>query len=165
MDWPIDDALYSRFNTWKLKCDNILKVKLGSLPDARKSKTLLQWSGCFRLGAYTQGKSLQTLCGQDGRSSASHKLMNRVHDMTCSSHSDKLDPVRMSGTIKCRSHWLYVVDNRRPHASCLETYFCLVCKTKSFLPRVCQRLVFNGLQPGSGIWPKSWKAAGLLPST
>ena len=44
MDWSVDDSLYSRFKTWKLKTENIQEVGLPSLPDARKCRTLLGWS-------------------------------------------------------------------------------------------------------------------------
>ena len=36
MDWSMNDSLYSRFKTLKLKCENVLEVELASMPDTRK---------------------------------------------------------------------------------------------------------------------------------
>ena len=42
-DWSAEDALYSHFKTWKLKCKNILEAELASMPDTMEA--LLRWSG------------------------------------------------------------------------------------------------------------------------
>ena len=53
MDWTVNDGLYNRFLKWKLKCENILEYDLAILPEARKFKKVLAWSGDFGLDQYT----------------------------------------------------------------------------------------------------------------
>ena len=53
MDWTVNDGLYNRFLKWKLKCENILECELAILPEARKCKKVLAWSGDFGLDQYT----------------------------------------------------------------------------------------------------------------
>ena len=53
MDWTVNDGLYNRFLKWKLKCKNILEYDLAILPEARKFKKVLAWSGDFGLDQYT----------------------------------------------------------------------------------------------------------------
>ena len=53
MDWTVNDGLYNRFLKWKLKCENILECELAILPEARKCKKVLAWSGDFSLDQYT----------------------------------------------------------------------------------------------------------------
>ena len=43
MNCIVVDSLYARFQTWKIKCENILETELASLPDARKCQILLRW--------------------------------------------------------------------------------------------------------------------------
>ena len=49
MDWTVNDGLYNRFLKWKLKCENILECELAMLPEARKCKKMIAWSGDFGL--------------------------------------------------------------------------------------------------------------------
>ena len=53
MEWTVNDGLYNRFLKWKLKCENILECELAILPEARKCKKVLAWSGDFGLDQYT----------------------------------------------------------------------------------------------------------------
>ena len=53
MDWTLNDGLYNRFLKWNLKCENILECELAILPEARKCKKVLAWSGDFGLDQYT----------------------------------------------------------------------------------------------------------------
>ena len=52
MDWTVNDGLYNRFLKWKLKCENILECELAMLPEARKCKKVIAWSGDFGLDQY-----------------------------------------------------------------------------------------------------------------
>ena len=52
MDWTVNDNLYNRFLKWKLKCENILECELVMLPEARKCKKIVAWSGDFGLDQY-----------------------------------------------------------------------------------------------------------------
>ena len=52
MDWTVNDGLYNRFLNWKLKCENILECELAILPEARKCKKVIAWSGDFGLDQY-----------------------------------------------------------------------------------------------------------------
>ena len=52
MDWMVNDGLYNRFLKWKLKCKNILECELVMLPEARKCKKVVAWSGDFGLDQY-----------------------------------------------------------------------------------------------------------------
>ena len=52
MDWTVNDGLYNRFLKWKLKCENILECELAILPEARKCKKVIAWSGDFGLDQY-----------------------------------------------------------------------------------------------------------------
>ena len=53
MDWTVNDGLYNKFLKWKLECENILECELAILPEARKCKKVLAWSGDFGLDLYT----------------------------------------------------------------------------------------------------------------
>ena len=52
MDWTVNDGLYNRFLKWKLKCENILECELAMLPERRKCKKVIAWSGDFGLDQY-----------------------------------------------------------------------------------------------------------------
>ena len=52
MDWTVNDGLCNRFLKWKLKCENILECELAILPEARKCKKVIAWSGDFVLDQY-----------------------------------------------------------------------------------------------------------------
>ena len=47
MDWTVNDSLYQRFLKWKLKYENILDCKLAMLPESKKCKKVIAWSGGF----------------------------------------------------------------------------------------------------------------------
>ena len=47
LDWTVNDGLYHRFLKWKLKCENILDYELALLPDSKKCKKVVTWSGYF----------------------------------------------------------------------------------------------------------------------
>ena len=49
MDWTVNDNLYNRFLKWKLKCEHIMECELSMLPEARKCKRVVAWSGEFGL--------------------------------------------------------------------------------------------------------------------
>ena len=67
MDWTVDDALHSRFITWKIKCENILDCKLAILQESAKCKKVIKWSGDAGLDMYiswplpTEEVTLQTI--------------------------------------------------------------------------------------------------------
>ena len=52
MDWTVDDSLYHRHLKWKLKCQKILDYDLGTLPDSKKCKKVIAWSGDFGMEQY-----------------------------------------------------------------------------------------------------------------
>ena len=52
MDWTVNDGLYHRFLKWKLKCENILDCELAMLPESKKSKKVIAWSGYFGMDQY-----------------------------------------------------------------------------------------------------------------
>ena len=52
VDWTVNDGLYNRFLKWQLKCENILDCKCVMLPEPRKHKKVLAWSGDFGLDQY-----------------------------------------------------------------------------------------------------------------
>ena len=52
MDCKVDPSLYARFKPSKFKCENILEAELASLPDIRKCKIILRWSGDLGLEVY-----------------------------------------------------------------------------------------------------------------
>ena len=52
MDWTVNGGLYNRFLKWQLKCKNILDSELVMLPEPRKYKKVLAWSGDFGLDQY-----------------------------------------------------------------------------------------------------------------
>ena len=49
MDWTLNDRLYNRFLKCRLKCKNILECELAVLPEERKGKKIVAWSGDFSL--------------------------------------------------------------------------------------------------------------------
>ena len=52
MAWTVNDSLYHRFLKWKLKCENILDCELAMLPDSKKCKKIIVWSGDFGMDQY-----------------------------------------------------------------------------------------------------------------
>ena len=52
MYWIVNDGLYNRFLKWQLECKNILDCELVMLPEPRKCKKVLAWSGDFGLDQY-----------------------------------------------------------------------------------------------------------------
>ena len=52
MDWTVNDALYHRFLKCKLKCKNILECELTALPECKKCKKVIMWSGDFGMDQY-----------------------------------------------------------------------------------------------------------------
>ena len=53
MDWTVNDsAVYHRFLKWKLKCENILDCELAMLPESKKYKNIIAWSGDFGMNQY-----------------------------------------------------------------------------------------------------------------
>ena len=47
MDWTVNDSLYHRFLKWKLKCENISDCELVMVPEFKKCKKVITWSGHF----------------------------------------------------------------------------------------------------------------------
>ena len=52
MDWTVNESLYHRFLKWKMKCENILDCELVMLPEAKKCKKVIVWSGDFGMDQY-----------------------------------------------------------------------------------------------------------------
>ena len=52
MDWTVNDSLYHCFLKWKLKCKNILKCEVATLPECQQYKKLIAWSGDFGKDQY-----------------------------------------------------------------------------------------------------------------
>ena len=52
MDWTVNDSLYHRFLKWKLNYKNILDCELAILPESKKCKKVIAWSGDFGVDQY-----------------------------------------------------------------------------------------------------------------
>ena len=52
INWTVNDGLYHRFLKWKLKCENILDCELAMLPELKKCKEAIAWSGDFGMDQY-----------------------------------------------------------------------------------------------------------------
>ena len=52
MDWTVTDGLFHRFLKWKLKCENMLDCELVMLPESKKFKKVITWSGDFAMDQY-----------------------------------------------------------------------------------------------------------------
>ena len=52
MDWTMNDGLYHRLLKWKLKCESILDCELAMLPESKKCKKVIAWSGEFGMDQY-----------------------------------------------------------------------------------------------------------------
>ena len=52
MDWTVNDGLYHRFWKWRLKCEIILDCELAMLPEPKKCKKVIAWSGDFWMDQY-----------------------------------------------------------------------------------------------------------------
>ena len=52
MDWTVNHGLYHRFLKWKLKCENIHDSDLAMLPESKKCKKVIAWSGDFGMDQY-----------------------------------------------------------------------------------------------------------------
>ena len=47
-----NDGLYHRLLKWKLKCESILDCELAMLPESKKCKKVIAWSGEFGMDQY-----------------------------------------------------------------------------------------------------------------
>ena len=85
MDWTVNDGLYHRFLKWKLKCENILDCKHAMLPESKKCKKVIAWSGDFGMDQYVSwclpmdGLCLDTIWSKY-EDFASHKQMKAEPD-------------------------------------------------------------------------------------
>ena len=52
MDWTVNDSLYHTFLKWTLKCENILDCEFAMLPESKKCKKVIAWSGDFGMDQY-----------------------------------------------------------------------------------------------------------------
>ena len=52
MDWTVSDDLYHGFLKWKMKYENILDCELAMLPESKKCKKVIAWSGDFGMDQY-----------------------------------------------------------------------------------------------------------------
>ena len=52
MDCTVNDGLYHRFLKCKLICENILDCELAMLPESKKYKKDISWSGDFSMDQY-----------------------------------------------------------------------------------------------------------------
>ena len=52
MDWMVNNALYHRFLKWKHKSENVLECELAIPCEHQKCKTVIAWSGDFRMDQY-----------------------------------------------------------------------------------------------------------------
>ena len=52
MDWTVNYGLYHRFLRWKPKCENISDCELAMLPESKKCKKVIAWSGDFGMDQY-----------------------------------------------------------------------------------------------------------------
>ena len=52
MDWTVNDGVYHRFLKWKQKCEIILDCELAMLPESKKCKNVIVWSGHFGMDQY-----------------------------------------------------------------------------------------------------------------
>ena len=59
MDWTVNDSLYHRYLKWKLRCGNILDCKPTMLPESKKCKNVIAWSGDFGIDQYVPWCMLQ----------------------------------------------------------------------------------------------------------
>ena len=88
MDWTVNDSSYHRFIKWKLKGENIFDCELAMLPEAKKSKKVIVWSGDFGMDQYvswclpTEDLSLDVIWSKY-EDFASHRRMKLEPDLTC----------------------------------------------------------------------------------
>ena len=52
IDWTANGGLYHRFFKWKLKCEHILHCDLAMLPESKKCKKVIAWSGDLGMEDY-----------------------------------------------------------------------------------------------------------------
>ena len=52
MDWAVNDGLYHRYMELKMKCENIHDCDLAMLPESKKCKKVIVWSGDFGMDQY-----------------------------------------------------------------------------------------------------------------
>ena len=52
LDWTVNDGLYHRFLRSKLRCKIILDCELAMLPESKKCKKVIAWSGDFGMDQY-----------------------------------------------------------------------------------------------------------------
>ena len=90
----MNDSLYLRFLKWKLKFENILDCQLAMLPESKKYKKVIAWSGDLGMDQYVSGCLLQKIIawiqfGPSMKIFSSHKPMKLGPDSTCLKASDK----------------------------------------------------------------------------
>ena len=105
MKCTVNDSLYHRFLKWKLNCKNILDCELAMLPESKKCKKVIEWSGDFGIDQYVSGclpaedLSLDVILAQVWRILQATDKTKLEPDLTCWQASDKETYLSMSGTM------------------------------------------------------------------
>ena len=127
MDWTVNDSLYLRFPKWKLKCENILDCELAMLPESKKCKKVIAWSGDFGMDQYvswclpTEDPSLEVIWAKY-EDFASHRPIKLGSDLTYWQASDKAIGQLMSGTMLFKLKCLLPNTHQKLQVSCTEIF-------------------------------------------
>ena len=88
MNLTVDDSLCHKFLKWKLKYENILDCELAMLPESKKCKKVILWSGDFGMDQYlswclhAEDLSLEVIWAKY-EDFAGHRPMKLELDLTC----------------------------------------------------------------------------------
>ena len=88
-----------RFLNWELKCENILDYELAMLPESKKCKKAIAWSGDFGMHQYVSWCLLTEDLSLEVKIFTSHRPMKLEPDLTCCQASDKATDWLMSSTV------------------------------------------------------------------
>ena len=165
MDWTVNDGLYHRFLKWKLKYENILDCELAMIPESKKCKKVIAWSGDLGMDQYvSRSLPAEDLCLD--------VLWSKVENF-CKPHANEVR-ARFNLLTSFRQEnrsvdeWYNVVQvkfhllntHQRLQVSCTETCFGFSCEMKILFPTQSMNAVLiltSFLQAKSGSLQRKWR--------
>ena len=135
MDWTVSDSLYHRFLKCMLKCENILDCELTMLPESKKCKNVIVWSGDFGMDQYaswclpTEDICLDTIWAkyEDFCKPQTNEVRARF-DLLISFRQGNHSVDEWYKCLLPRTH-------QKQQVSCIEIYSGLFSKMKNSFPR------------------------------
>ena len=141
MDWTANDSLYHRFLKWKLQCENILDCELAMLPESKKCKSVIMWSGDIGTDQYAswclpnEDLSLDVIWSicEDFWKPQTNEVRARFDLLT--SFRNKETHLSMNGTMQFKLKCLLPSTQQKLQVSCTKIYSGFFLKDEAFVSK------------------------------